>query len=987
MLNSPGIYSNRVLQQKLNREKQKINYQHVISNDSDSDSNSIIHRHDDNEYDLTDNKASIAMHHLTDKFLEENYVTDNYDSIDSGTGNLIPHDYSPPLYEYATITTNEAVNRLMQFFIKSSFDKNKVINMMRLIKYILPSPNKLPTTFRQILRTYEKMVSNIVITQAVVFATLNYQKKEVTEVVIVNIREKLQSIIKRNFSLFTGSEKLFPSFDIPSGERYGIITKETLHPITLVIHADGAPLIRSTKSAVWPCFSAIVELPPPVREYQSNILTLGLWVSTIKPNVNLFLEGIIEQFLDLSNHDTSIFVHEHEFRINVKTQYFVSDLPAKSLFMKTINYNGYFACTNCITEGVLYNKQIIYPYASNNYRPRTHDEFIITANQVEQNLTVGGKRCTSISGIKGLSSLLKIFNYPADIIYDYMHLVCLNHVPTLMKRFTEIISKDAVAEIDSILKRIKIPHEVNVKFIFSIKSIQDWKAKHVRLFILNLAFGTKNLGSQMMYWCDIDSMIATTEYKLPLPSLVNEIKFDSYLFITYHDLFKKQLADLQQDLNKIKLYLRFKDNFSTYHSFLYSKRFSCASYLASYTDNNERIEYAKIIVFYLYENVWYSFIQQYQRAAIKLSDYLDIPDELKETVDLFYPICILSDDFVAIPMLSKTNAYRRPYRSQRSAQEEKKFCCIVYIDEPSKYSIVESKRLIDIDEHGYGTIKELGKSYDVHVEQTGTQESMERYGYLLEKALQSRMHEDIPSDCEEWMLKNGKENRGKHSTTTTISSSKSPLNQQLSCEIPSSPGYVPHQAASSCTRKNNSLNHERGLNICAQDITTSDDDLSFSHDLGEEVSSEEELDVTVKSSWNLKTSATGGTKSKKGLVKQKKTSTPKRLHLLTNDDDDNLHDDHLNLQQIFDYVKQINSNVLKLQKHQQQSTINLDRQEKFLNTLCNNQKKLAKSLAKHRIQITLENDNRSVETDGEQSGNQDLVCCIDNKFFFIFPFE
>ncbi|CAF2380024.1 unnamed protein product [Rotaria sp. Silwood2] len=506
MSNSPAIYSNRVLQQKLNREEQKINYQHVISSDSDSDSNSTIHRYDDNEYDLTDNEASIATHHLTDKFLEENYVPDNYDSIDSGTANLVPYNYSPPLYEHATVTTNEAVNRLMQFFIKSNFDKNKVINMMRLIKSILPSPNKLPTTFRQILRTYGKTPSSIekfycnncftLTTRkngqhycnntSCRFRNSQLSKKQVTEVVIVNIREKLQSIIKRNFSLFTGSEKLFPSFDIPSGERYGIKTKETLHPITLVIHADGAPLIRSTKSAVWPCFSAIVEIPPPVREYQSNILTLGLWVSTIKPNVNLFLEGIIEQLLNLSNHGTSIFVHEHEFRINVKTQYFVSDLPAKSLFMKTINFNGYFACTNCITEGVLHNKQIIYPYASNNYRPRTHDEFIITAKQVEQNLIIGGKRCTSISGIKGLSSLLKIFHYPVDIIYDYMHLVCLNHVPTLIKRFIEIISKDTVAEIDSILKHIKIPHDVNVKFIFSIQSIQDWKAKHVRLFILNL---------------------------------------------------------------------------------------------------------------------------------------------------------------------------------------------------------------------------------------------------------------------------------------------------------------------------------------------------------------------------------------------------------------------------------------------------------------------------------------------------------------------
>ena len=96
MSNSPGIYSNRVLQQKLNREKQKSNYQHVISSDSDSDldsgSNSTINRHDDNEYDLTDTEVSTATRHLTDKFLEENYVPDNYDSIDSGTANLVSHD-------------------------------------------------------------------------------------------------------------------------------------------------------------------------------------------------------------------------------------------------------------------------------------------------------------------------------------------------------------------------------------------------------------------------------------------------------------------------------------------------------------------------------------------------------------------------------------------------------------------------------------------------------------------------------------------------------------------------------------------------------------------------------------------------------------------------------------------------------------------------------------------------------------------------------
>lgn len=70
-------------------------------------------------------------------------------------------------------------------------------------------------------------------------------------------------------------------------------------------------------------------------------------------------------------------------------------------------------------------------------------------------------------------------------------------------------------------------------------------------------------------------------------------------------------------------------------------------------------------------------------------------------------------------MQSEISTYRRPYRTQRLRQEEKQFCCIVYPDEPSKYSIVELKRLIDIDERGYGSIKEFGKTFGVHVEQTG----------------------------------------------------------------------------------------------------------------------------------------------------------------------------------------------------------------------------------------------------------------------------
>ena len=188
----------------------------------------------------------------------------------SGTDNLVVCDNSSLLHSRVSITVNEAVNRLMQYFIQSNFDKSKAITLMRLIKSILPSPNKLPTTFRQILRIYSQVPSSIEKFYCKNCFTLTTRKnghhyysntdcclsssqlsrKEVTEIVIINIKEKVQSIAKRNFSLLTGNEKLFPSFDIRSGLRYSIITKDILRPITLVIHADGAPLVQSSKTAV-----------------------------------------------------------------------------------------------------------------------------------------------------------------------------------------------------------------------------------------------------------------------------------------------------------------------------------------------------------------------------------------------------------------------------------------------------------------------------------------------------------------------------------------------------------------------------------------------------------------------------------------------------------------------------------------------------------------------------------------------------------------
>jgi hypothetical protein len=86
----------------------------------------------------------------------------------------------------------------------------------------------------------------------------------------------------------------FPKSDISSGAFYQTTMSESkCNTITLVLHTDGAPLIRTTKQSIWPLFASIVEIPPPVREYKKNIILLALWSSKSKPDVNVFLKHTV----------------------------------------------------------------------------------------------------------------------------------------------------------------------------------------------------------------------------------------------------------------------------------------------------------------------------------------------------------------------------------------------------------------------------------------------------------------------------------------------------------------------------------------------------------------------------------------------------------------------------------------------------------------------------------------------------------------------
>ena len=67
-----------------------------------------------------------------------------------------------------------------------------------------------------------------------------------------------------------------------------------------------------------------------------------------------------------------------------------------------------------------------------------------------------------------------------------MHLVCINHVPSLIKRWCTQIDKSTIHAIDECLDQLRLPHNLKVAYTESIGNAGQWKARANRVFVLNV---------------------------------------------------------------------------------------------------------------------------------------------------------------------------------------------------------------------------------------------------------------------------------------------------------------------------------------------------------------------------------------------------------------------------------------------------------------------------------------------------------------------
>jgi hypothetical protein len=103
-----------------------------------------------------------------------------------------------------------------------------------------------------------------------------------------------------------------------------------------------------------------------------------------------------------------------------------------------------------------------------------------------------------------------------------MHLVCLGHVPSVIKRWCQTVDKSAIRLIDASLDQLRLPHNLNVPFLESVVNVGQWKAKNGRLFVLNVGVPIVTLHLPRL-WASHFLLYSLAVKILHAPESINEI--------------------------------------------------------------------------------------------------------------------------------------------------------------------------------------------------------------------------------------------------------------------------------------------------------------------------------------------------------------------------------------------------------------------------------------------------------------------------------
>lgn len=274
--------------------------------------------------------------------------------------------------------TNNIIDKIMIFYMRHNLTLVGLEDLMKLMNANREVCDSFPTQKKKILKMFRENKDMIEILYFIKCAKCGRVSKQNSEImeqvqccgvqlvktetnffVYMPLRKQIEQSVKKNWKYIKNFSTTNDNSDHISDAHDGNILREILNLyqnddvniLSLCINVDGANKFNSNFVSLWPVQFIQNYLPPCIRFLPNNILVGGLLYTEGKFNFREFLLPIVNEFNDMKNENIILSIEEIDFFFKPIVTHCAVDLPAKSKFQETQQYNGYDACTYCYHPG------------------------------------------------------------------------------------------------------------------------------------------------------------------------------------------------------------------------------------------------------------------------------------------------------------------------------------------------------------------------------------------------------------------------------------------------------------------------------------------------------------------------------------------------------------------------------------------------------------------------------------------------------------
>ena len=268
--------------------------------------------------------------------------------------------------------------------------------------------------------------------------------------------------------------------------------------VAVSLFSDGVPIFKSSKTAMWPVYYSILNLPASIRTKSKNIILSGLWVGPGKPSFDHLLAPLMEEINHLTTVGVTIELPTGDVTVKAKLVLDVFDLPAKAAVLSYIQFNGKYGCSVCLHPGKYISHRRIYPPRKTSMR--THDQMISFG---QETIECGKPK----KGVKCISSLADYLDLVDSIPVDYMHAVLEGVMGKLLTLWFETRNNRksyylgrSVKAIDSLLMQQTPPDDFSRATRCIATHRKYWKATELKQWPLYYSLPLLQSKLPPLYW-------------------------------------------------------------------------------------------------------------------------------------------------------------------------------------------------------------------------------------------------------------------------------------------------------------------------------------------------------------------------------------------------------------------------------------------------------------------------------------------------------